>query len=91
MLEQDKMNDCVRVKEVFVSCEDDAGLTQDLTGSPDDPLGDSHMIKHEDIKFSCEICDNQFSRKGNLDNHHKSVHGGKMFRVISAVTQEPKK
>ena len=42
----------------------------------DNPLGVSHIVKYEDIKLTCDICGNQFSRKGNLDMHRKSVHQG---------------
>ena len=52
----------------------EVGLTQD----PDDnPLNASQ--KYEDIKFTCDICGNHFSRKGNLDMHRKSVHQVQKF------------
>ena len=34
------------------------------------------MILHEEIKYKCKHCNNNFNSKGSLLNHIKSVHSG---------------
>ena len=40
------------------------------------------LQKHEKVRFTCDICGNQFTKQRNLKMHQKTVHGndGKHFK-----------